>query len=83
MTRTKRCCFLTIVFTLAIAPTGLNAQLGLDRYSCNSQGTRCTPNIGDTFGEQMQTKKPNLQNRSGTTKTAPSGTIQTQSRNVK
>ena len=30
--------------------------------------------------EEMQTKKPNLQKRSGTTKTAPSGTIQTAKR---
>jgi hypothetical protein len=38
--------------------------------------------IGDMFGQQMQSpEQPNLQNRKGTTQSAPSGTISSMSRN--
>jgi hypothetical protein len=85
---------LAVVLAVAIAPTGLRAQ-GSPGTKCT--GTACSMSIGGMFGYQMhggtvygpngprtvQPNQPNLQNRSGTTKTAPSGTIQTQSRNVK
>jgi hypothetical protein len=81
MTRTKRCFFLTIVLAIAVAPTGLSAQISTPPITCTVPA--CGTNIGDMFGQKMQTNKPNLQNRSGSTKTAPSGAIQSPSRNVK
>jgi hypothetical protein len=71
----------------------LNSQtngVGQRMHSINGQdcgrGTsspNCSGSIGDMFGKQMQTNKSNLQNRSGSIKTAPSGSINSMSRNVK
>ena len=51
---------LAIVLAVAVAPTGLRAQQG-----CIPNSPGCNVTIGDMFGQQMQTNKPKLQNRSG------------------
>jgi len=78
----KICCFLTIVFAIAIAPTVVSAQYDPQRWMYSPYGGQ---SIGDQFGRQMQQGKSQSPGptRKGVTQTQQNTTIQSQSRNVK
>jgi hypothetical protein len=79
---------------VALAPTPVNAQMGLGGSQCLVEGDFAGPNvpnlpencmsIGDTFGKQLQQQDTRgLQNSGQPVQSQPNTQIQSQSRNLK